>query len=46
MGIRFIYDSEAQRGEVEREVERLMVGSLGPKIYARLHAGHELKKKT
>jgi type IV pilus assembly protein PilZ len=45
MGIRFIYDSEAQRGEVEREVERLMVGSLGPKIYARLHAGHELKKR-
>jgi hypothetical protein len=36
MGIRFIYDNEDQRTAVEREVEKLMVGSLGPKIYADL----------
>jgi len=36
MGIRFLYDTEEQRGDVEREVEKLMVRSLGPKIYANL----------
>lgn len=42
MGIRFIYDDDEQRAEVEREVEKLMVGSLGPHIYAQLyHAGEK-----
>jgi type IV pilus assembly protein PilZ len=41
MGIRFIYDSEEQRGEVEREVEKLMVRSLGPRIYANLRKSRE-----
>jgi len=45
MGIRFIYDDEDQRAEVEREVEQLMVGSLGPKIYASLHRVTGRKKK-
>lgn len=36
MGIRFIYEDDAQRAAVEREVEKLMVGSLGPHIYATL----------
>jgi type IV pilus assembly protein PilZ len=37
MGIRFIYDDAQQQEMVEREVEKLMVSSLGPRIYARLH---------
>ena len=37
MGIRFIYKDDDQRELVEREVEKLMVSSLGPRIYARLH---------
>ena len=37
MGIRFIYNSADQREQVEREVEKLMVQSLGPRIYARLY---------
>jgi len=37
MGIRFIYDDDAQRAAVEGEVEKLMVGSLGPHIYATLY---------
>jgi type IV pilus assembly protein PilZ len=41
MGIRFIYDNDEQRAEVEREVEKLMVGSLGPRIYASLQHKHE-----
>jgi len=36
MGIRFIYESDAQRREVEERVERLMVASLGPILYAKL----------
>ena len=37
MGIRFIYKNADQQEYVEREVEKLMVQSLGPRIYARLH---------
>ena len=37
MGIRFIYDSAQQQEIVEHEVEKLMVSSLGPRIYAHLH---------
>ena len=37
MGIRFIYKDVGQQEQVEREVEKLMVSSLGPRIYARLH---------
>jgi type IV pilus assembly protein PilZ len=37
MGIRFIYKDGDQRELVEREVEKLMVSSLGPRLYARLH---------
>jgi type IV pilus assembly protein PilZ len=37
MGIRFIYQDVEQQEQVEREVEKLMVSSLGPRIYARLH---------
>jgi hypothetical protein len=44
MGIRFIYDNDTQRAEVEREVEHLMVSSLGPQIYARLHGTRNEKK--
>jgi len=44
MGIRFIYDDDNQRAEVEREVEHLMVSSLGPQIYARLHGTRNEKK--
>jgi type IV pilus assembly protein PilZ len=45
MGIRFIYEDENQRAEVESEVEKLMVGSLGPKIYANLRRRPRDKKK-
>jgi len=44
MGIRFIYEDENQRVAVEHEVEKLMVGSLGPKIYAHLHKASEKKQ--
>ncbi len=44
MGIRFIYDDDEQRLAVEREVEKLMVGSLGPKIYASLQKATEKKR--
>jgi len=44
MGIRFIYDSDDQRAAVEREVENLMVSSLGPKIYAVLQKSADKKK--
>jgi type IV pilus assembly protein PilZ len=37
MGIRFIYKDVDQQEQVEREVEKLMVSSLGPRIYAGLH---------
>jgi len=44
MGIRFIYDDDAQQAAVEGEVEQLMVGSLGPKIYASLHRPGEKRR--
>jgi len=40
MGIGFIYKSEAERKLVEREVERLMVGSLGRVLYEKLIGQH------
>ena len=36
MGIRFVYDDPEERLALERRVERLMTGSLGPLIYGRL----------
>ena len=36
MGIRFVYDNAEQRRSLEKAVERMMVGSLGPLIYSRL----------
>ncbi len=36
MGIRFIFDDESQREQVEQLVERLMVSSLGQHVYSRL----------
>src|SRR4051794_28542592 len=36
MGIRFLYDVPEQRSTFERQVEKMMVGSLGPLIYANL----------
>jgi type IV pilus assembly protein PilZ len=36
MGIKFVYDSPEQRRDLERVVEKMMVESLGPLIYARL----------
>jgi len=36
MGIRFVYDEPDERLALERRVERLMTGSLGPIIYGRL----------
>jgi type IV pilus assembly protein PilZ len=36
MGIRFVYDDPEERFALERRVERLMTGSLGPLIYGRL----------
>lgn len=36
MGIRFLYESEGERQLVHGEVERLMVDSLGPRIYQKL----------
>jgi type IV pilus assembly protein PilZ len=36
MGIKFVYDSEAQRSEFEVVVERLMIDSLGPQLASRL----------
>ena len=45
MGIRFIYDSPQQQEQVEREVEKLMVSSLGPRIYAHLHDMRDKNEK-
>lgn len=39
MGIRFLYDGDDQRKDVERVVERLMVSSLGQRIYSKLLGG-------
>ncbi len=36
MGIRFVFDLDAQRLEFEAQVERLMLESLGPEIYRQL----------
>lgn len=36
MGISFIYKTEAERTYVEREVERLMISSLGKVLYQKL----------
>ena len=36
MGIRFIYETADERAELERTVEKMMVGSLGQLIYSRL----------
>jgi type IV pilus assembly protein PilZ len=36
MGIRFIYDTPAQRQQVEATVEKLMIDSLGQLLYAKL----------
>ena len=36
MGIRFVYDNQEQRLQVERIVEKMMVDSLGQLIYSRL----------
>ena len=39
MGIRFVYDLPEQRAAFERQVEKMMVGSLGQLIYAHLLSG-------
>ena len=36
MGIRFIYDDEGTREQIESDVERLMVDSLGELLYSKL----------
>lgn len=36
MGIRFEYRDTSQRGEIERQVEKLMVDSLGQRLYNKL----------
>ena len=36
MGIRFVYDGDEQRRNLEEVVERMMIDSLGPLIYSRL----------
>ena len=36
MGIRFVYDNQEQRLQLERIVEKMMVDSLGQLIYSRL----------
>ncbi|HEY4185034.1 MAG TPA: TIGR02266 family protein [Polyangia bacterium] len=36
MGIRFVYDAPEERTTFERLVQKMMVDSLGPLIYARL----------
>ncbi len=36
MGIRFVYRDEAERQQVEEAVEKMMIASLGPIIYAKL----------
>ena len=36
MGIRFIFESDADRQKFEGEVEDLMVGALGPYLYKKL----------
>jgi hypothetical protein len=36
MGIRFVYGDENERAAVERQIERIMVDSLGQRLYSRL----------
>ena len=36
MGIKFVYDSDDQRDQLEQIVEKMMTDSLGPLIYSRL----------
>jgi type IV pilus assembly protein PilZ len=36
MGIRFIYEDDQQRHAIEATVEKLMISSLGPLLYAKL----------
>ena len=36
MGIKFLYENDAQRHEVENRVERLMIDSLGKHLYQKL----------
>jgi type IV pilus assembly protein PilZ len=36
MGIRFMYRDEAERAAVERQIEKIMVDSLGQRLYSRL----------
>jgi type IV pilus assembly protein PilZ len=43
MGIRFVYREGASREEVERTVEKLMVDSLGQRLYTRLMASGDRK---
>jgi type IV pilus assembly protein PilZ len=38
MGIRFVYGDESERAAVERQIERIMVDSLGQRLYSRLMA--------
>jgi type IV pilus assembly protein PilZ len=38
MGIRFIYDDDTERGQIEQIVENLMVDSLGQLLYSKLMA--------
>ena len=39
MGIRFVYEAPEERAGLERQVEKMMVDSLGPLIYSRLVRG-------
>ncbi len=41
MGIGFVFESELEREQVETTVERLMVESLGPVLYAKLVGGRK-----
>lgn len=36
MGIRFMYRDDAERAEIERQIEKIMVDSLGQRLYSRL----------
>jgi type IV pilus assembly protein PilZ len=36
MGIRFIYDEDAERSAIEQTVEKLMIDSLGQLLYSKL----------
>lgn len=41
MGIRFMYEDDQQRETIDRVVEKMMIGSLGQHIYARLRGQSE-----